>query len=101
MAISIDEQIFGNFDEFLVSEGFTAHLRVGKEMRSIWLDFVGGQELWEGSSAGTAMVFGLDGMLPRDFARSRGWSEKRRQRLATLRELWVVRVTELCTHLYP
>jgi len=96
-----ERQVFGNFDQFLEAEGMSEHLRVGQEIRNAWLDFVRGQEPWQSCFDGTAVTFGMNGMVPQGFDQCRGWSEKRRQRLSDLQALGVDRVTQVCTVLYP
>lgn len=93
--------MFGNFDQFLAAEGMAAHLRVGQEMRNAWLDFVWGREPWQRSFDGSAVTFGIDGMVPRRFDQCRDWAGKRRQRLSDLQTVGVDRVTQVCTVLYP
>ena len=93
--------MFGNFDQFLAAEGMAAHLRVGQEMRNAWLNFIWGQEAWQGCFDGSAVTFGIDGMMQRRFEQCRDWPSKRRQRLRDLQMLGVDRVTQVCTVLYP
>lgn len=96
-----NKQIFGNFDDHLSTCGLTAHLRVGQEMRNVWLDFLYGRDAWEGCFKGTATTFGIGGMRSQSFDQCRDWASVRHRRLEVLRDMGVAAIIRLVTSLYP